>query len=121
MCSGSLRRFGAESKEMSGGAANASAAMEASPRTRALVFTAFMLLASRGRRMWMQQDFLHAPGSNFSGVQFVFAPAIELMNRAELARFLSRFSELTDHGPVQLQFVNVAGDGGNLRIVVVRV
>src|SRR5579863_9318573 len=43
------------------------------------------------------------------------------MDGAELAGLLAGFSKLADDGAVQLHFENVAGDGCNLGIIVVRV
>src|ERR1017187_4710474 len=72
-------------------------------------------------RLRMQHDLLPPPGRDFAYDEFVFAATVDLMDRAELAEFFSRFSKFAQNRPVQLHFVNLAGYRHGLGIVGVRV
>src|SRR5271169_3696558 len=106
MRSGSLRRLGADSKLISGAwpKADALATSASDSRGRRIFFMAASLLSA----LRVQQDFLHPPHCDFRCIQLVFAVAVQLVYRAELAWLLAGFSELTDDGAIQFHFENVA-------------
>src|SRR3954454_16895438 len=65
----------------------------------------------------MQQEFLRAPELNLGSEQHVRIAAIDLMQAAELTQLLTRLAELAEYSPVQLHFVDFAGNAGQ-RVVV---
>src|SRR4051812_45210942 len=120
MFSGVTRGVGFESNSSVGGGccaesappANASAASEIA-NLRVMVGLRLSRCRRARRRLhffWTQDDLLRAPRGDFRHEQLIRITAVNLMNRAELAKGLARFAELPDDLAVELHLVDLAGD-----------
>src|SRR5215471_21867561 len=65
----------------------------------------FMLLAP------LQDEFLHAPGFDFTDDDLVGIAAVHHVNHLEARSQLAGMAELADHGAVQLHLVDLSGLG----------
>src|SRR5262249_3048290 len=67
----------------------------------------------------MECQLLYPPGRDLGDQKLVFVSAINLMDRAELAKLLARMSKLAQYRPVQLHLVNLTGDGRYIGDIIV--
>src|SRR5438552_1716170 len=123
MSSGSVSRFAAESKAISGiafwaaaGNAARSVAATNSGKKRLMESLPVMLdpILSCTRCLsgrWLQDESLHAPGFDFPNNDFVGIAAIHHVDDLEPAEFLAGMAELPNDRPVQFQLVDLARDG----------
>src|SRR5437763_1185849 len=80
-----------------------------------------VLLRASGVRRRLENEFLNSPGFDFTCHDFIRIAAIHHVDHLESWAQLAGVAELAEHRPIQLGFVNLAGDIPGPGLIPVRI